>query len=607
MAMVSQSSIDNPYLRKLRPRITRDCLKIDPTIKKVHQDTVFSIPELMSMITSYLTQKELRALIRVCKSWNNIWAPHLYATVTLHKYRRSHKYPSLHVYGEYIKGLRLQSIIMNSILHILDHTPNLQSLSLEWWTASMDLRKITAMAPQLRTLQFYSYRISTQPSGYTIAAAATLPNLENLIWRGNIVRLDDLLLVLKSCSKLKSLVLLSVTIVDKPSISEDTEQMTVNTNHSSIAIAADDDWRNLALRSITLDTVSLGPTEISWVELKDPHPTLRQIFLRLPNLTHIRYSSMRKLTTASWDFILKGRSGLQCVAIHRPFAIINTGEKIIMALATNCPDLKELNIDFISDATDESLATLMQNARRLEKVSAKQTRFGPLAMKALINTPTGNSPTNTITAAHMAFINNSATPSPVYNLVELDFQHCLQVTDTVAALVMENCIRLRKLNLSQTCAGTIELYQGTKPWSVASTLQVLHIEVQPRGYQGPTPGQAWNNQEHENITHYTPEEQSVIRERLKTLRSLKTLEMSGRAMELTLLEDFSFAPNLRRAILAILFRARANHNDFKLVRARVLEWGAAVFPGWILQAGSGFSNFGPLFMLGAFAEKEFVY
>lgn len=102
----------------------------ESSVPKAHQDTVFAIPELLSLITTYLDTTDFLALILVCRAWNAFWVPHVYSKLSLCEYKRSGVYPTIENHGDHVKALTLQCTQWNNILHLLHYTPNVTSLAI---------------------------------------------------------------------------------------------------------------------------------------------------------------------------------------------------------------------------------------------------------------------------------------------------------------------------------------------------------------------------------------------------------------------------------------------------------------------------------------------
>ncbi|KAG0343910.1 hypothetical protein BGZ54_006015, partial [Gamsiella multidivaricata] len=130
------------------------------------------------------------------------------------------------------------------------------------------------------------------------------------------------------------------------------------------------------------------------------------------------------------------------------------------------------------------------------------------------------------------------------------------------------------------------LFKGCKPWPCAKVLERLHMDIQPLDYQPRPYGVGWRQADLPPLKPYTPEEQELIRERLCSFTSLLGLELGGDAMTSEILEDFSFAPKLRKVILCVPVKSNDYSNSI-IQKAREMAQGRgeALFPNWIVASG----------------------
>ncbi|KAG0030755.1 hypothetical protein BGZ81_002225 [Podila clonocystis] len=194
-------------------------------VSKEYQDRVFSIPELQSSITAYLTGKDLKAAMLTCQAWFEFCAPTLYKDIFLTNYKRTKEYPKIYKYGHYVRVLRLKDTNVYGVLHMLDNTPRLRQLDLSNLANSFlsraELERIlTAVPGQLTRLQFKLRTAELddekpwfpEPLLHTVSL---VQNLRSLHWSapGMTVHVDDVLRVLHACSHLVSLKLEDINIV----------------------------------------------------------------------------------------------------------------------------------------------------------------------------------------------------------------------------------------------------------------------------------------------------------------------------------------------------------------------------------------------------------
>ncbi|KAF9191418.1 hypothetical protein BGZ51_007422 [Haplosporangium sp. Z 767] len=502
-----------PLQRRLRPRKNRHASGNNTKVPRVCQETVLAIPELLDLITGYLTRDDIRVLIRVCRSWNTFWAPYLYSKLFFRKYKRTRIRPKIETYGHYVKTLELHSTTRNNILHLLDYAPNLQSLTLHQSALSLiQLQEIVAMIPQLSSLHLSIRNGSFKPHDCPLTLAALLPNLEQFSWTGldNEVRVDDILYVLKSCLRLRTLCLSHIVLV------EELQELTPADNPEepprTMIKVEDHSWQNTSLRRLDCNFVSLGLRRIRATESENVHSCIRRLFSHMSNLTTLIYTDKNNLNVLDWGYIFENSTGLQDVQLwslgYESFSyappIPSKTIDALNAIAKHCDNLKVLNVKNTVPTTDDVFKRIMERNHQLQRVCVRNTDIGDLSLQALARLP--------------AFCT-------AHNLVELDVGGCINITSAGVIPVLENCGRLQNLNLSRTKAGTLELFKGNKPWACRTSLEILRIDIQPQGYQPPPRMVSWTRVA--PVILYSPEEQLLIKKRLMSLTSLRILEIDG--------------------------------------------------------------------------------
>ncbi|KAG0012949.1 hypothetical protein BGZ80_011397 [Entomortierella chlamydospora] len=579
--MAPQNANSGTYHRKLRPRRTESNSNKMPIVYP-NIDTVFAIPELLGLITNYLTPADQRILIRVCRTWNSYWVPYLYSSLKFVKYKRSRIYPKLEVYGPYVKVARIFYTTLNNIIHILDYATNIQSLDLRADLAKSRFPQIFAMVPQLRVLRISQGVYRSETHCVRISPAAALSNLEELTLEGHSrleVRIDDIMFVIKSCRKLATLSLESISIVeelqDVNSTAEPEEDLV------DMVKVDETGWESASLRSLRCRHVLLDRPDSIHDSQTHVHPCIRRLFQHAPNLTSIEFSGKSILCAVDWEYIFESRSGLQNAEFWAPapFHPFHRGGpldpsaavKALGALEKSCHMLKVLNVGSIRPTTDEAFEKIIKVNHQLEKIDAKFTEFGELALKELVR----------------------ILP---HSLVELNLGGCLKVKSSGIAMVLENCERLRVLNLFDTDAGTINLFRGNKPWVCAKSLQKLCISIQPLNHQTVHNNIPWKWEAvaENNNTLYTEEEEKIIRDRLRCFTSLLELDLEGKAMSIGIMDDVSFAPRLRSAILNVPPRSLDGNQSlgghYVDAQKQAVKWGQGVFPNWNVKASRSYRN-----------------
>ncbi|KAF8933529.1 hypothetical protein EDD21DRAFT_361977 [Dissophora ornata] len=560
--------------RKLRPRKSKDTKAVEVATSTVNQETVFAIPELLDLITQHMNRYDLQVVIRVCRAWNAFWVPYLYSALLLNNYKRTRKYPSLWTYGEHIKNLHLTTIKWNNILHILDFTTNIQSISLRFSPLTFaQFQEFITLVPRVRFLHLHFSQANFHPWDRPLVAIANLPNLEALSWEecGAQTRIDDLLFLLKSCNNLNALDILNNRIIEEL---QDAEEIAPD-----LVRVDDDGWENTALQSLHWQYVTLGPRLTFQDESAHPHPCVRRLFKHIPNLNTVKISSIIPISALDWAYILEGRSNMQSIDIQAPpfnrfdrtYAPIE-GSAVLNTIARSCSNLKILELKSIVQTTDQAFEQVMRVSHGLRRVCATNTQFGDLALMELARPPS-----------------LTGSRSSIYTLVDLELSGCVQITWHSAALVLENCGKLRTLNLAGTKAGTIDLFKGDKPWPCAKNLEKLQIDIQPVDFKPRSQDVgSWLTAALPAIPHtpYSSEENHLIRDRLRSLTALVGLGLKGQAMHFEIFDDISFAPGLRKVILCI--PSDGDFYGYQEVRHGAITLGKTIFPDWIVWANTSF-------------------
>ncbi|KAI8606086.1 hypothetical protein EDD21DRAFT_361976 [Dissophora ornata] len=535
---------------RLHPRKSE--VKIDNAISKVNQDTVFSLPELLDIIALYLTQEDLRMAIRVCSAWNALWVPKLYSSLQLNDYTRQRKYPNLWTYGEYVKDLRLTTTRWTDVLHLLGFIPNLQSFQHRYTYMSLtQLQEFTTRVPQLRSLSLSFACSEFSPSDCTLDAVAALTNLEEISWEqpGCQVRIDHLLALLKSCTRLRALSLTHI------SFAEGLEST------SDLVRVEDAGCVNTAFQSLKLMRLMLTDS------FDQAQPCIHRFFQHVPNLINVSIGHQYLFSPSDWECIFKDRSNMQRVELYSfgsSYLLLPADDVDgVQALTRSCPNLKVLVLKG-TPTPDEGFEQLMRVNHCLERVDVGHTKFGDLSLKELVRGPSSSA---------LA----SGSRSSIHSLVELDLRECSEITSRSAALIFENCEVLRYVNLFGTMAGTIDLFKGDKPWRCANTLENLRISIHSTKFEI----------SQVMMTHnpYSLEEDRLIRERLRSLRSLVFLNLLGDALHLDLFNDCSFAPRLVQVCMVIVTSTVGNLDvDDVDAEEKIATSAKAIFPGWLLMA-----------------------
>ncbi|KAF9572765.1 hypothetical protein EC968_009493 [Mortierella alpina] len=504
--------------RASRPRLCKRAPIGSDTnsVRSVSQDTVFAVPELLSLITVYLDKNDLRALIRVCRAWNAFWVPYLYSELFFYKYKRSRVYPKLGTYG-------------------------------------IHFGEVIAAVPQLRSLSLTLDKTSYKTHGWPLVLTSALPDLEEFAWTGDTtlhfrdtITIEEILHVLKSCTKLRSLRLARLAIVE--SCFDPPNEL------------SDGRWQSRSLQRLECDYVFFDPHQSYPGANGQTHPCVRRLFERAPNLRIVKVTGRSNLCPLDWSTVFSRGANVEHVELSvAPYTNDPIDVKdALPVLGTSCSHLKVINTNRAQGTTDQHFAPILRANRQLQRLCVKETAFGDTSLGELTE----------------------------HRIVALDLEGCRQVTSAGVLSVLENCRFLQDLNLAGTRAGTLELFNGSRPWACVKSLQILHVDIQPIGFLPPLLYSGWSLNEAPHTAAYSPAEQRIIHDRLCSLTSLTHLELRGESMERGIFKDASFTPRLRSALIGLPFECGEEMElsvRERLVQQEALETGRKMFPDWLVS------------------------
>ncbi|KAF9370468.1 hypothetical protein CPC16_003692 [Podila verticillata] len=565
---------DSEARKRLRPRKAI----IDPTVSTHFQSTVLAIPELRDLITEYLGPSHLRTLTAVCRTWRDYWIAQVYKRLLLNRYKRTHVYPKVDLYGHLITTLSVANSRWISILHVLDFTPALLHLRLAFVTMSYDqTRQILEKVPQLRTLTYKFRGKDIRAEEGSIALASMLKDLEVFSWEGQntYVRIDHLLQVLKSCKKLTKLTVGDARLVNDfpvpapaPTPSADTGSATTAETRTETSVAmeieqvnmyVDDDtdpWTNTSLRSIEFPSMVLG---LSWNNRQgNADPNLGRLMGRIPNLTKVCINYTNNFEEQDWGHIIKEGSRLEHIDIRPRYYNRDLASQTfaLRFIVQRCTHLKVLNTSGVQTGTNDMYQRIIANNRQLQQLFIKNSGVADSSLLELAKGPTS---------------------SLCDTLQELDLDTCLGITGAGLVKVLESCTGLQALNVRNTRAGTIQLFNG-KPWACAKSLRKLELDIMPADglpalLSAP-------------LVLYSDKEQALIKEKLDALTSLVYLDLRGRALTFEMVEDVKFA-RLERIILHVPFVTQEATGRYMYARHKAFEWSKPRFPEeWTLHTSA---------------------
>ncbi|KAF9307667.1 hypothetical protein BG003_000385 [Podila horticola] len=391
--------------RKLRPRRA----KFDPKVSTHFQSTAMEIPELRDLITEYLETNHLRTLTAVCRTWHNYWIAYVYKRLILNRYKRTHVYPKLDIYGHLITTLSIESSRWISILHVLEFTPSLLHLRLVFVTMSYDeTRQILEKVPRLRTLSYKFRGGNIVAEEGSIALASTLKDLEEFSWEGQdtFVRIDHLLQILKSCKKLTKLTVGDARLVsDFPTPAPEpapappaaeigtTETETTETpvtmyTQSEASIYVDDDtdpWTNTSLWSIEFPSMIIGLHGTN-LQGNSITPNLRRLTDRIPNLTKVCIPYTDNFTALDWGHIFREGSMLEHIDIRTRYYNGDFASQTLALelIVQRCTNLKVLNASGIKTGTSDIYLRVITNNRQLQRLLAKNSGIADSSLLELV-------------------------------------------------------------------------------------------------------------------------------------------------------------------------------------------------------------------------------
>ncbi|KAI7821732.1 hypothetical protein BC939DRAFT_202540 [Gamsiella multidivaricata] len=367
----------------------------------------------------------------------------------------------------------------------------------------------------------------SQPSDCQMASVATLKNLEDFSCCVNSkAHIDDILLVLRAYRQLRSLVLQKVIIVEELKDTRDEQEPEEKKEERTGLIRVDDEgWMNTSLRSLTLSTVTWDSEDSNTT-----HPHFSRFFQHLPNLECLKLDQRSNIIAQAWRDIFENRTILQGTIPESHAATIDPDHCIGSSIRD-----------------DTSATGVMVTVARKDQALTQLTRMPR--------------------SVHVS-------PGISHRLVTFDIEGCILFNSINASILLENCTILRKLNLLGTMAGTIELFKGSKPWPCANVLENLCMDIQPLEYQPLQYGMPGHP-----LRLYTFGEMQSIRGRLCSFTSLVGLKLRGEALTLDMIQDFSFAPNLR--VMHLGFPMSVNNID--TLQEVALKYGQALFPNWMCR------------------------
>ncbi|KAG0090667.1 hypothetical protein BGZ93_000983 [Podila epicladia] len=333
--------------RKLRERKRL----IQTNTLKVFQDTIFSIPELRAVITSFLAIAEIRALVCVCRAWNKFWIPSLYQSIHVTNYKRTRVYPKVGKFGHYVQALRVVNTKIQGALHLIDHLPHLRRLSLgEILLSSSGVEEILSAVPDQLSYLDIALRSTCKDAREVpwipesvFQSIARLQSLQSLIFGavGMTLHVNDILYILKACPRLVSLELKNLKVL------------------------------------------YLHPSRIVDQETADPTDPPAHITLKISDQDFAGLYVGRQLEVLKIyngyisDIALLRLLGVDLVPLHSGSTFVSAER---YTEGTRQHSLVHLNVDYCYSLTHRSAARILQDCDRLQTVELDRTNIATIEL-----------------------------------------------------------------------------------------------------------------------------------------------------------------------------------------------------------------------------------
>ncbi|KAI9242451.1 MAG: hypothetical protein BYD32DRAFT_403078 [Podila humilis] len=438
---MTESELNAP--RKLRERKRA----IQTNVSKAFQDTVFSIPELRTTITSFLSVAEIRALVCVCHAWNKFWIPSLYQLIQVTSYKRTRVYPKVGKFGHYVQALQVTNTKIHGALHLIDHMPHLRRLILgQMLVSGADAEEILSAVPDqlshldiaLRSTCKDSREVPWVPAS-VFQSIARLQSLQSLIFGavGMTLHVGDILRILKACPRLVSLELKNLKVLYlHPGRIVDQE-----TRHSPHLPA------HVALKISDQDIVGLYVG--------------RQLEILKVYNGYITDVAMLRLL------------GVDLVSLHPGSSFVSTER---YTAATRQHSLVHLHVDYCYSLTHRSVARILQDCDRLQTVELDRTNIATIELFEDTN----------VWPCATSIQSLSLDIKPVEFESKYYYNHHLALRDGVPALFakeqrrirdrLQSLVNLRQLNLT----GYPIDFTVVEDMSFAKRLEIARVELMAR-------------------------------------------------------------------------------------------------------------------------------
>lgn len=436
---MTESELNAPRKLRERKRV------IQPNVSKAFQDTVFSIPELRTTITSFLSVAEIRALVCVCHAWNRFWIPSLYRLIHVTSYKRTRVYPKVGKFGHYVQALQVVNTKIHGALHLINYMPRLRRLILgQMLVSSAEAEEILAAVPNqlshldiaLRSTCKDAREVPWVPES-VFQSIARLQSLQSLIFGavGMTLHVGDIIHVLKACPCLVSLELKNLKVLYlHPGRIVDQE---------------------------TLDS----PERPALLKMSDQDVAGLYVGRQLQALKiHNGYIT---------DVALLRLLGVDLVPLHPDSNFVSTER---YTAGTRQHSLVHLHVDFCYSLTHRSVARILQDCDRLETVELDRTNIATIDLFEDTN----------VWPCASSIQSLSLDIKPAEFESKYYYNHHLALRDGVPALFakeqrrirdrLQSLVNLRQLNLT----GYPIDFTVVEDMSFAKRLEIARVELMAR-------------------------------------------------------------------------------------------------------------------------------
>ncbi|KAG0242668.1 hypothetical protein BGW41_003771 [Actinomortierella wolfii] len=548
-----------------------------------HQDAVMTgVPELRSMIAEHLTLQDLATIVRVCQEWNHCWIVYLYQRVNLNKLKLLtgvHMLP-FHIHGPVVRSLSLSNYTDNEVDKVFQHDfPNLREVDLtaHSFTSSKTFRTVLkSISPSISRL-----RLSCRSSSYYVKdfsrkvfpVLSIVPerfrDLEELVLDECMCcSLGFVMLILKNMSRLRVLKLTSFRSY------RFLDQKDPHDKYSDVPLSGEE-WKHPTLETVTISLNMIGVVsqrqagDISINKLQ----CLTAFFEKVPNVRHLTIE-VKEVGVESTDWhngVLRHLPSLESLTVN---VTSGNSSDLCDKLHEYCPHLTSFRMNrspyrLASAAT----ATIKQLPPGLETLDLTNVMLEELELKQFVeqSTPKAMAQGSSATAgcARLPIPSNSSLLSApdtlCHTLRWLNLEYCKGITPSTMLYVLEHCSQLECLNLRETNAGTLDLFEEGRPWACAKTLKALSMDLirvrQTSSTNNSTnttntndtgslfggfnflPFFPINQPEAQPLKFFTVHDLRKIRKRLLSLENLRALRLKGNLTRLTVISRGDYKPS----------------------------------------------------------------